>query len=401
MLSSPEQEISRELLALCQSQLTLLAQSLNAQQAVVYFTQKSLPDQSPQLVPVATYPVNASHLLAGFSTTLQDYASDNLPSQSSQLLSPITQKDHQLVVPLVYEETVIGLLVTKRENLDWQSSEIDQVEKIAETISIATLLHKRQTWSQQKFQELQQVRMLEQEKLDDFLHQLRNPLTALQTFAKLLLKKLLPGDSNRRFVSSFLRETEHIQDLVTEFSRDTSPLVETSASPKRLSGETLSVYPVSILSVIEPILASAEAIAQDQNITLEVDLPQNLPPVLANPQALREVMQNLLDNALKYTPPQGKIRISTLSQPQKQGVAIADTGYGIPPEVQSHIFERHYRGIQADSDIPGTGLGLAIAQTLMTQMQGSIDLFSPNHQLFYPEINQAGTTFVLWLPLSP
>jgi len=86
------------------------------------------------------------------------------------------------------------------------------------------------------------------------------------------------------------------------------------------------------------------------------------------------VFSNLIDNALKYTP-SGKIYIQAgLEQSHLQGIAISDTGPGIPPEDLEHIFE-HYRGVQSSSEIPGTGLGLAIAN-LIEQMQGEIQVFS-------------------------
>ena len=78
------------------------------------------------------------------------------------------------------------------------------------------------------------------------------------------------------------------------------------------------------------------------------------------------------------------------------GVIIRDTGYGIPVKDQKSIFERHYRGVQAEGDIPGTGLGLAIAQELVTKMQGEIELISPNN---FSEDNP-GTTLIVWLPVS-
>ncbi|MGL4879476.1 MAG: sensor histidine kinase, partial [Waterburya sp.] len=78
------------------------------------------------------------------------------------------------------------------------------------------------------------------------------------------------------------------------------------------------------------------------------------------------------------------------------GVVIKDTGYGIPVTDQGHIFERHYRGIQAESTIPGTGLGLAIAHELVKRMQGEIELISPNN--LSPD--SPGTTFIVWLPVA-
>jgi len=86
-------------------------------------------------------------------------------------------------------------------------------------------------------------------------------------------------------------------------------------------------------------------------------------------------VSNLLDNALKYTPSGEDLHPGGLEQGHLQGIAISNTGPGIPPEDLEHIFERHYRGVQSSSEIPGTGLGIAI--DLIEQMQGEIQVFSP------------------------
>ncbi|NEO34648.1 MAG: ATP-binding protein, partial [Symploca sp. SIO3C6] len=141
--------------------------------------------------------------------------------------------------------------------------------------------------------------------------------------------------------------------------------------------------PVSMIDILAPLMVSAHAIAQERNLTLHVTSSDTLPLVWADAKALREVLNNLLDNALKYTPPGGDVYVivgidgNESIYPGKQGIAIADTGPGIPPEDQPHLFTRHFRGVQAQGNIPGTGLGLAIAQLLMHQMQGEISVFSP------------------------
>jgi len=109
-------------------------------------------------------------------------------------------------------------------------------------------------------------------------------------------------------------------------------------------------------------------------------------------QILREVLSNAIDNALKYTPAGGLVLVqaslvqatkrTTTGQTadgreQKLELAITDTGPGIPPQDLHHLFERRYRGVQAQTGIPGSGLGLSIARALVTQMQGEIDVFSP------------------------
>ncbi|MEL6494625.1 MAG: ATP-binding protein, partial [Cyanobacteria bacterium J06623_7] len=115
--------------------------------------------------------------------------------------------------------------------------------------------------------------------------------------------------------------------------------------------------------------------------------------------ALREILNNLIDNALKYTMPGGKVELELASEPESKvrlGIAVRDTGVGIPSQDLGRIFERHYRGVQARGDIPGTGLGLAIARELARKMQGEIELISPNNLV----TERGGTTAILWLLIA-
>jgi signal transduction histidine kinase len=89
------------------------------------------------------------------------------------------------------------------------------------------------------------------------------------------------------------------------------------------------------------------------------------------------VVINLLDNASKYTPVGGRVWVELDDCDDRVELWITDTGYGIPKDDQNRLFERHYRGVQAQSTIAGTGLGLSIARELMRQMQGEIMVLSP------------------------
>ena len=150
-------------------------------------------------------------------------------------------------------------------------------------------------------------------------------------------------------------------------------------------------------------LVAAVAIAKERNISLNSQIPANLPLIKANSQALREVVSNLIDNALKYTPSGGKIKLEAGIPRYKNdfhwlGIAIKNTGIGIPKQDRERIFERHYRGVQTKGEIEGTGLGLAIAKELIETMAGEIELIS-----FDREDKAAGfeieTTFIIWLKL--
>ncbi|HEY9846533.1 MAG TPA: sensor histidine kinase, partial [Candidatus Caenarcaniphilales bacterium] len=255
------------------------------------------------------------------------------------------------------------------------------------------------------------IQAQQQDTLADLLHQFRNPLSTLRILGKLLLKRLESGDANHQVANSILKESDRLQDLLQQFEAaldrgevalDEAANVSLNLQPASLKaeqeqtalqftkllppsrlqlGSELTLEPCWIDQVLEPLLTSATAVAWERHLSMHTYIPAGLPPVQANAPALREVFSNLIDNALKYTTAGGHIWIQ-VTQEQFQSVnyqvvAVSDTGPGIPPADLDHVFERHYRGVQAQGEIPGTGLGMAIAQELVKQMHGTLQVLSP------------------------
>jgi signal transduction histidine kinase len=370
------------------------------------------------------------------------FTSDAEPAPDSNWDENSWQQQRQIVLPLIHEGVVMGLLVTSREDQPWNEREIAQIERIAHTLTLAYILDKRSQWLEQKYRQQQLLQAQQQDLLDNLLHQLRNPLTALRTFGKLLLRRLLPKDANRDIANSIIRESDRLQELLLQMERATDPDAGEPALPPATSaadrqptmGGPLPLLPASplesrsVAEVLQPLLLSAAAIAGERQLTLKAHIPLDLPPVLCHPKALPEVLSNLIDNALKYTPAGGQIYISAgdrqqakaagelpatgdnfsppLHPSQMIAIAISDTGPGIPPQDLQRLFQRHYRGVQAQTEIPGTGLGLAIAKDLLEQMQGEIEVFSPALSRWLPTDSPQlpgtgpGTTFVVWLPVA-
>lgn len=363
--------------------------------------------------------------------------------ESALSLGAALPASQRMMLPLVHGEEVLGVLVTARADRPWAAAERSQIEHIAETLAIACVMDQRAAWTDHTLHNLEQLQGVQHELFDNLLHQFSSPLTALRTFGKLLLKRLSPTNRSREFAESIVRESEHLQDLLAQFKQVANlqpmdvlmakddPEAETldilpkeplalpdgtARSPlllpgsNTLTGTTLHPVTCDLEAVVTPLLASARAIAQDRQITLQSIIPPHLPPVMADLQALREALNNLIDNALKYTPSGGHVEIllglrrisDTPTIPEKwQGIAVIDNGPGIPLDDQTHLFERHFRGIQADSSIPGTGLGLAITRDLIQQMQGSIEVYSPaiaSGLLPDDDTSNPGTALIVWLP---
>lgn len=380
---------------------------------------------------------------------------------------------NQVVIPLIHEDLVMGILVAARPEQSWSASEKKQLNHIADTLAIACVMDRQEHWMQDYTQVQYQREIQQHEVAHDFLHQFRNPLTAIRTFGKLLLRRIQTDDANHSVAEGIVRESDHLKDLFEEFRQVVDQEHEdwlkqnlprpsqTSALPAADSAEFLPpeshaiaaddgrgehyspaalphllppspsrLHPslCSLMEVIDPLLVTGSAIAQDRQLDFWTELPNADPAVWADAKALREILGNILDNALKYaTPnaailiqippraaipsiatPEGEKQIADQLQQQQQAILIADTGPGIPGSDLAHVFERHYRGVQTQTDIPGTGLGLAIAQELIEQMRGDIQVYSPlsacplQSQRFR-ELRtsttpaQPGTVFVIWL----
>lgn len=365
------------------------------------------------------------------------------------------ENEQQVVLPLAHEGVVLGVLVTTRSDRDWSRLEKSQLEQFANTLANARVLDQRGQWLQQQLHQKQIFRDRQSDVLHDLLHQFRNPLTSLRTFGKLLLKRLNAEDMNQPIANSIVRESERLQNLLHQFevtvdlddevedlsversqirvlppadpkvqdlavqsAAHTGDLSPSPALPAIGMAASLTLGAVTVVDVLRPLIVAADAIAQEKSITLISHLPEGLPPVWADASALQEVLSNLIDNALKYSPWGATAMVQTGLQRQEgdqfwQGILVADTGPGIPMQDQGHVFERHYRGVQAETNIPGTGLGLAIAKVLIEQMQGTIQVISP--LTAYPNLMPAddtedvsshpvhgpGTAFLIWLPEIP
>ena len=458
MFTSPSQEF----LSLCQSQLTLLTQNCGAGLSAVYLTTDFAGEQ---LIPVAVYPdahanwepevnhpkspVSEESALGWLanSSPLDNSIPQFLSSQPLPTDWPDTSAyentwqdaqgtwQRQVVMPLIYEGLAMGLLVTGRSDRPWRPKEVGAVEKVAHSLAIARLLDQRSHWLNQQLNQQRTLAANHRDHLDNLLHQIRNPLTAIKTFGKLLLKRLLPADPNRSVITGLVQENDRLQSLLRQLDHEIEVEhrgLEQNLNPALAPAQFVSLPPakpeskpkpgiileplvlgvVDIFQVLEPLLVSTQAIAQDRGLNILTDLPTSLPPVIADISALREVLSNLLDNALKYNIPQGLVFVKTQAEPPGFFcVGVTSTGYGIPAADLPYLFQRHYRGVQETGTITGTGLGLAIAQQLLEQMGGKIVALSPSLPVWtslqgqdYPtsKLPTAAvlTSFLVYLPLK-
>ncbi|PYT82100.1 MAG: hypothetical protein DMG40_07280 [Acidobacteria bacterium] len=216
-------------------------------------------------------------------------------------------------------------------------------------------------------------------------HEFKTPLTAIQGFAETLLAGAMDDPQNRiRFLQIIL---EHSRRL----ARLTDDLLELSKmDADRLD---LEVDRLSVRQFVQSCLETTQGSAADKHLQVSANLQESLPDIAADRRRLAEVLQNLLDNAIQYTPSGGKIAVSASSDGNEVTFTVSDTGIGIPQVDQPRIFERFYRvDVARSREVGGTGLGLSIAKHLVEAHGGRIWVES--------EVGQ-GSQFHFTVPVFP
>ncbi len=235
--------------------------------------------------------------------------------------------------------------------------------------------------------DITELRRLERARRDfvaNVSHEFKTPLTAIQGFAETLLGGAIDDKRNRgRFL-------EIIRTHAVRLGRLTDDLLKLA----RIEADKISVevQPVAAADFIHSCLETARLNAAPRRITLQCDCPPDLPLFKGDPSSLQEILQNLLDNAVRYTADGGRVTVRAFARADEMVISVADTGTGIPKAEQERIFERFYRVDAARSrESGGTGLGLAIAKHLVEAHGGRIEVES--------EVGH-GSTFSVILPRS-
>lgn len=235
------------------------------------------------------------------------------------------------------------------------------------------------------------LRLLEVDRIrDDALalvaHELRNPVHSILAFAELLLDDEGDGslDGWQRIAVESMEQSGRRLAVIAEDLLLLRQL-ETANLP-------LGFGPVDAGSVLERAVASASPVAGQKGVALRLELPPRPLPLTADPVRLGQAVDNLLGNAVKFTPEGGAVTVGLAGDRAGVVITVADTGPGIPPADLPHLFLPFYRLESARrSGAPGAGLGLAIARSIAERHGGSIDVAS--------EVGR-GTTFSIRLPAA-
>ncbi len=235
-------------------------------------------------------------------------------------------------------------------------------------------------------------KILTLEKLDqtrkDFLagisHELRTPLTIIQGYAEALQDDIVASEEERRgLVDGIVEEMGRLKRLVSELL---------DLRKIEMGQETIELAKIDALPILKKSVDKMKTLADSKSINLDIEIEKSL-PVLANTDRLEQVMLNLIENALRFTPIGGIVSIKAKRVDGFAHISVIDSGSGIPQEEQELIWEKFYKTdkSRARKDGGGTGLGLSIVKRLIEKMGGSVGLSS---------LPGRGTTFYFTLMLD-
>ncbi len=231
-----------------------------------------------------------------------------------------------------------------------------------------------------------EIRRLERIRRDfvaNVSHELRTPVSIIRLNAETLLDGALERpDLARKFLDAQLRNADRLAALVSD-------LLEIS----RIEAGTYEIHldSIPVAPIVDRTVESVEQIAEEKNLTITRDVPANL-AAYADAQALEHVLLNLVDNAVKYTPVGGHIRVRVHSDDERVRIEVEDDGPGIEARHRARIFERFYRVDKGRSrEVGGTGLGLAIVKHLAEAMEGAVgvDPAHPHGSVFWVRLAAA------------
>jgi two-component system phosphate regulon sensor histidine kinase PhoR len=211
-------------------------------------------------------------------------------------------------------------------------------------------------------------------------HELRTPLTAVYGGIQTLLERDLDVPQRSRLLRMISQESEHLAQIVDQL------LVTAEIDRGRLRLEETECDVVALCSSV---LEAAEA-RKPEAIRLELVAPRPARPLACDPPRLKQVLVNLVENAIKYSPGGGRVQVRVADGPDRIRIEVTDQGLGIPPSEQGRIFEKFYR-LDADMTrgVGGSGLGLYISREIVEQMGGELSVRSRRG---------AGSTFMVMLP---
>jgi len=230
---------------------------------------------------------------------------------------------------------------------------------------------------------IENARLFQQSDLiAEFVHELRTPLASLSTATYLLLRPEMSREQRDQIVNNIHNETLRLNSLASSF------LDLARLESGRVQFRKTRFSAADLIYECTDVMTSK---AQETNVQIRVDVPEDMPLMEADRDKIKQVLLNLLSNAIKYNRTNGSVIVSGAFDPSDLSVSIQDTGLGIPDESIPHLFEKFYRVREHESKTAGTGLGLSISKQIIQGHNGRIEVKSKMG---------VGTSFTIYIPRS-
>jgi two-component system NtrC family sensor kinase len=211
-------------------------------------------------------------------------------------------------------------------------------------------------------------------------HDLRSPLTAILGYVELIDRAGPTNPQQKEFIRRIHSSVQQISSLITD-------LLDLGRIESGI--DTAKEY-VEIAELLREVAFSLEGYARTEDIHFKIEMPERIGMVFGDPIRLRQMVGNLLENAIKYTPGGGEVQLEAHFEDDQVILRVSDTGAGIPRAEHPYLFDRFYRASNVPEDLPGTGLGLSIVKSILDNHHGRIWVES--------DVGN-GTTFTVVLPL--
>jgi signal transduction histidine kinase len=289
----------------------------------------------------------------------------------------------ELVAPLLLGARTIGMLSLSRERPDaFSEDEIELVALLGRLVATAVQNIRAYEAERRRVEELARLSQLRADFVSLVSHELRSPMAAVIGAARTLQDRwrMLSPAQRESFLALIGDETSRLAELVGD-------VLDTS----RIEAGTFSYRfeEVDLARVVDE--AVEAAVLAQQEVPVVGSVVGRIPPIRGDRARLRQVLGNLIDNAVKYSPEGGEVRVSAAAANGAVRIAVRDAGPGIPDDQQLRIFEKFGRAEVDGGSKPGTGLGLFIARSIAEAHGGSLDVSSGA---------EPGSTFTVTLPVG-
>lgn len=269
-------------------------------------------------------------------------------------------------VPLITKEKVVGVLeVLNKTDGEFSDTDEDMLTVLGAQAAIA----------------IENTRLFQQSDLiAEFVHELRTPLASLSTATYLLLRPEISRDQAEQIITNIHQETIRLNALASSFL----DLARLESGRVQFNKSSFPFQP--LCEECKGVLGSK---AEESRIAIEIKIPNDLPIVTGDRDKLKQVVMNLVSNAIKYNRPGGQVIITAGMDEKTWHFSISDTGYGIPEESLPNLFQKFYRVKGLETKATGTGLGLSICKQIVQGHGGRIEVRSKVGE---------GTAFIVHVP---